>query len=212
MNRIELIRALRQEAGISGSGPVSSAGATGQTKDLVDRIDEAWLDIQNMTMWNWMWEEATVTIPAGADVSAATGVPAPRYVVTSMRSPSGRMRYLAHRDFADMFDVLLPGVGEPTIWTVRPDTLIKVNALAPAGGLTLQVERYRNPVPFAADTDVPALPSQYHRIIVWLAMMRISAFDEAGSRYASAEREYNRLLARLTSEEMPQLDTGEPLA
>jgi hypothetical protein len=211
MNRIELIRALRQEAGYSGTGPVSSAGAAGQTKELVDRVDQAWLDIQTMSMWDWMWEQATITVPAGQSVSAATGIPHNRYVIDSLRSPYGRMGYLTWRDFSETFEPQF-SEGLPSIWTVRPDTAIAVNAVAPPGDIVLTVERYRNPIPFAADTDVPALPVQYHMLIVWLAMMRVAAFDESGSRYLTAKREYDQMFNRLQSETVVQMQLGAPLA
>lgn len=211
MNRIELIRALRQEAGYSGSGPVSSTGAAGQTKDLVDRIDQAWLDLQNLSMWDWMWEQASIVIPAGSSVSAPTGVPASRYVIDSMRSPSGRMGYLSWREYQETVEPQL-AEGIPAIWTVRPDMAVAVNALAPAGGLTLTVERYRSPVPFTSDTDVPALPEQFHYAIVWLAMTRIAAFDEASTRYVSSVRELNWMLGRMQNEQTTLMQLGAPLA
>lgn len=214
MNRLQLAQRLRQESGISGTGPVTSAGATGQTKELFDRIDEAWIDIQTMSHWDWMWERATIVLPAGQSVTAATGVPASRYVIDSMKAAPnpGRLAYSNWRQFSDIFEDVGYGEGTPTVWSVRPDTAIVVNSIAPAGDVQLSVERYANPVPFTQDTDVPALPVQYHMAIVWLALLRIAAFDEASSRYATANREYNLIMQRLAAEHGPSFEMGEPLA
>lgn len=209
MNRIELIRALRQEAGISGSGPASSAGAAGQTKELVDRIDNSWLDIQRLTLWSWMWEQAQVTINEGESLSAATGVPARRYIVDSMRDAAGWLEYCPWDDFRATFPTV--GAGQSRVWSVRPDTKIAVSAVAPAGGRTLTVERYRVPVAFTDDADVPALPQEFHMLIVWLALRRMAAFDEAGSRYQTAEREYTKMLRQLMAEQTTQIELGGPL-
>ena len=48
MNFLQLVQSLRQECGVSGSGPSSTVSQSGEAKRLVDWINAAWLEIQGL--------------------------------------------------------------------------------------------------------------------------------------------------------------------
>ena len=66
MNFLSLCKRLRQEAGYSGSGPSSVTNQAGESKRVVDWINDAWLDIQGMRSdWRFMLEPFSVSLVSG---------------------------------------------------------------------------------------------------------------------------------------------------
>src|SRR5512143_216270 len=58
MNFLALAQRLRQEAGLSGSGPATVSGQAGQLRVVVDTLASAWRDLQRFRPnWQWMWRQ-----------------------------------------------------------------------------------------------------------------------------------------------------------
>lgn len=210
MNRLDLVKRLRQEAGVAGNGPATTINQSGEMKRLVDWTDAAWLEIQGLRLWDWQWAPQALTIAAGQSRAAGT-LPPSRWIkdATYLSATGARLDYMPWRDFAQEFRVLTEA--QPTCWTVRPDLAVAVNAIAPAGGLALTGEGYARPVAFALDTDVPAMPDEQHMAIVWLALQKCAAFEEAGALYQMAEREYQKLMRPVLAAATPELELGGAL-
>lgn len=78
MNFLGLVQRLRQEAGASGTGPLTTANQTGELQRLVNWINDAWLDIQSLrTDWDWM--RSTFSFPTvssqGIYTTSQMGIP-----------------------------------------------------------------------------------------------------------------------------------------
>lgn len=213
MNRLELVRRLRQEAGVSsgssGSAPSTTINQTGEYKRLVDWIDGAWMEIQREHKWDFQWEAATITVPAG-DILVTGTIAAHRYVQDSAFIGSKPLEYMPWRRFASAFPDALITEGEPSAWSIRPDKGFAVN-YRPAADTTITVERYRNPVAMDDDADEPAMPAEHHMAIVWKALLLYANFEEAGVTRATAQAEYNRHMMALGLLELPGFEFGDPL-
>ena len=70
--RLSLCQDLRLLAGIPGNGPLTTLNQTGEYGLIVKWIGDAWREIQARHLWDWMWEEATVTILSGTSRTAGT--------------------------------------------------------------------------------------------------------------------------------------------
>lgn len=213
MNRLELVRALRQYAGVgagsTGNGPSTTLNQVGEYKRLVDWIDGAWNEIQQANLWDFMWEAEEVTILATTNVTAGD-IPARRYVKDATYYGSKRLTWMNWDLFRQRYPDPLIVTGEPSAWSIRPDKAFVVNA-KPSVNWALSVERYINPVPMADDDDEPALPAEHHMAIVYKALLLYANFEEAGVTRATAQAEYNRHMMALGLNELPEWSFGDPL-
>ncbi len=62
MTFLQLVQRLRQEAGASGTGPVTVVNQDGELARMVNWINDAWLDIQSQHK-DWGWMRTTCTFP-----------------------------------------------------------------------------------------------------------------------------------------------------
>lgn len=207
MNRLALVNRLIAESGSSGLALGSTLNQKGDALNFVNWIDDAWLEIQGLLNWPSLWEDASVTIAAGASTAAGT-LAHKRYQQDSGRVGGGFITFLPWDRFRVRYPTVTPGASI-TAWTVRPDRSIAVNAQV-TEDTVLQVERYRMPGRFAADDDEPLLFSEHHMMIVWRALMLYGGFDEAGVAYKRGAAEYAQM-KRLAAGDLPSMEPGEPL-
>lgn len=204
MNRLQGCQRLRQEAGIAGTGPVTTINQVGEAKRVVDWWDAAWSDIQRSRKWSFLWESPSVVITAGTYFTAGT-IAADRYQKDATYDIYGSpLEYMPWEDFRQAYPVALIAPGLPAFWTIRPDLSFAVNS-KPTSNATYTVERYMNPVVLTQDTDTPALPEQHHMAIVYKALMLYANFEEAGITRATAEEEFARHMSQLTALSLPDL-------
>jgi hypothetical protein len=102
--------------------------------------------------------------------------------------------------------------GVPQFWAVSPDNKM---LLGPTPDKVYHVRfDYQTPVvTLAADTDEPAMPEDYHMVIVWEALKSVAGFDNAPEVYARAQAEYESVFNDLWRDQGPKLTiTARPLA
>lgn len=206
MNRLELVNRLISEAGVTDRPLATTLGQTGDAARYVNWIDDAWLEVQGQKNWPALWEQATVTVLAGASSAAGT-LSHERYVKDSATLNGGELFYLPWDEFRLEYRSVT--AGNPSAWTIRPDRSFAVNAIVEADA-AIQVERFKLPGRFAANDSAPALFSEHHMMIVWRALMLYGGFDEAGVAYKRGKAEYDVLKA-LAGTSLPSLRMTEPL-
>lgn len=211
MTKLELVRMLAQQAGMARA-PDTTVAQVGEFGRLCTWIDSALVSIEGdgERRWTWMWELATLTLPAGTS-AIAEHLPASRYDRATLRDvTSGTDEfppYLTYQPWRD-FNRLYPRISaNPTTtfscWSVRPDNALVFNGV-PIDDRTIEVERWRAPAALVGDDAVPGLPEDLHEIIVWRALVKYASFDEAGVQRATAAQEdakfFNSLLMRCDTE------------
>lgn len=213
MTRLELVRRLRQLAGVgagsTGNGPTTTLDQTGEYKRLVDWIDAAWNLIQLEHKWDFLWESATVEITADTYFTAGT-IAAHRYEQDSGFIGTSRLVYRPWKAFREEYPIASIAAGTPSVWSIRPDKAFVVNA-KPTANTTISVERYQNGTAMTADSSEPALPDAHRLMIVYRALIEYANFDEAGVTRATAQDKYEQHLNALGLHELPQWEFGGPL-
>ena len=101
-------------------------------------------------------------------------------------------------------------LGTPRRWTVAPDMSLRFDAIA-AEELTMTVEAYATPAELDSDTAVPSMPAHLHLGIVWLALQKYAAKEEAGTLYQTAEREWKKIKRQLERDYTPAIELGGAL-
>lgn len=216
---LQMAQALRQEAGISGTGPVTVTGQTGEMKRVCDWIARAWIDIQEeMTDWDWMRKTVTFnTIANQGSYAPSTDMALSDF--GAWRKGSFRLYLtaagvqnefrLTQWDYNSFRDHYLLGArkaiyARPVNYAEAPDRSI-VLGLAPDDVYTVTGEYYKTPVTLAADADTPDMPARFHNAIVYRALMAYGAYESAPEVYQYGEKEYRRLLNKLRMDQGPQI-------
>lgn len=216
MNFKDLVSRTMREAGIPTQtfDSVGVSGAAGESLRVVGWVEAAYTDVQARRKWSFLWESATITVPAGDYVvpAATVGAIAPdRYEKDSLFDSSGAyFGYLPWSQFRSAWPAVLIQNGTPSLWTIRPDGAFVVDA-KPLADKTYTVERYMRPQVMALDADEPVIPLEFQMVIVWRALLMYCNFEEAGASRATATAEFDRIMNAMGAQELPDMIEAPPL-
>lgn len=219
---IQLAQALRQEAGISGEGPVTVVSQKGEMKRVCDWISRAWVDVQE-DQPDWAWMRKTVSF----NTTAAKGEYAPvadlslsdfgswrkgsfrLYLTSAGVQNEFRLEQIGYEAFRDYYLLGSRRVtnARPIHCAVSPDLKLLLG-MAPDDVYTVTGEYYKTPVVMTADADVPDMPTRFHMAIVYRAMMSYGAFEASPDVYTHGEKEYRKMLNRLRIDQAPMIQLG----
>ncbi len=217
MNYLQLCQAVQQESGISSGNTITAVTSqSGMNKKIVDWVREAWIDIQSInTLWAWMWNEGTLTTTASttaydfADFSSTVlyGVADVARQSVKCHSSIADESFLTFEPWENFRSRFL-GVdvtGRPLKFSLKPNGEIAFWP-TPDATYTVPFEYYRTPQELAANADTPELPAQFHRAIVYKALMYYAAHDGAADVYQDAGANYVKWMKRITDTQLPQID------
>lgn len=227
MNFLQLAQTLRQECGVSGTGPASTVGQTGEAKRLVDWINAAWLEIQGMhDTWGWMREEFSFNTTAGVGdyTPAAAGLSDFRYwfkdTLRAYNAGSGVAdeQWLVEWEYQNFrntyrFNLNRSLQGRPVVFAERPKDKALLLGPLPDVVYTVVGEYQKRPTPLSGDTDTPDIPDEaLHWAIVYKAMEYYALYESAGEVLSRAQKQFSALKSQLEREYLPPVYLGEPLA
>lgn len=207
MTYLELCQRLVRETGIADSGPTTVVGQTGDLRRVTDWINDAWLSIQSSRPdWLWMWNYAASTISAGSYVVT---LPTTIESVERVRIGGRDLANVRYDKFATAYRSVSQGT--PTVWTVRPDGKLIVNAIVDAD-TNISYEAYYAPTELTGNIDEPGMPARFHMVIVYKALRDYALFDVAPELERKAVLSYEDLLAGLERDQLHQIITPGPVA
>lgn len=218
MNFLQLANRLIEKAGISGGDLTTTVGQTGESRRVVNWINEAYLQIQEMHP-NWLWMEADFSFPTATGKAGYTPAEAgiagfASWLPNTCRSRQtsigvageqfmGVLDYPYYRDFYQ-FGNTQNTTGQPLVVSVSPDKKLLIGPKPSAVGYTITGKYYRAPSELLLDADVPLLPARFHMIIVYEAMRSGGLYDAATEVIAEGERQYRRMESSLETDQLPQ--------
>lgn len=215
MTFLELCQTLRRECGISGSGPASTVGQTGEYQRVVNWVAQAWREIQQMRDdWLFMWAWDTFDTSTGvADYTAiSVGVDVRRYdmesfVLTDGTGAKRSLHWVPYPVWRDIYSRATLTNDVPAYVTDMPDGSLRLTP-PPDGVYPVTFDYYRDTQVLVASTDTPILPARYHDII-WVKAMSYYAGYEDGREVAmdSAAR-FLPMLAALETTQLPSVQLG----
>lgn len=231
MNFLDLCQRLRQEAGISGTGPIAVTNQSGEYKRVVDWVQTAYEDIQNAhDTWRWMRRKANISTSAGtrnygyaAFMDLTDSAPISRfnywytdvasiYLTATGVSDEQQLTFIPYDDWRIVYDIgnNISEQDRPSFYTVSPTDEILL-AKVPNDIYVVRNDYQMSPGTLANENSVPDMPLQYHMIIVWRALMFYGGYEGASEVYARGQTEYNRLFSRMERTQLPGMGFGEPL-
>lgn len=222
MNYLQLVQRLHAEAGLGGAAPSAVTGQTGMNLKLVNWILTAYEDIQNLHPdWNFRKTEFSFSTTATkqnytkteagvADLSSWKTFDVKIYSAVSDESD---LEYYPWDDYRIVYKYgsFRTQSNRPTIFSIKPDLSMDLWAI-PEAVYTVNGEYFKNIQTLSQNTDVPIIPSDFHMILVWRALMFFGARHGSNMAYSHGQNEYSRLLTRLELNQLPEIVYGEPLA
>jgi hypothetical protein len=218
MTYLELCQRLREEAGLSGSGPTTVSGQQGQLLKLVQWVRSAWNDIQTRhTDWNFLWRLLEYDTSPGEDAYTTGASNISRVKKITVRDKligkvdESVVTRLEYDELVERYGVGIERTGRPQHYAIRPDNAI-VYAPTPDKVFVAKVEYYRRPQILTANSDVPVMPAHHHDLIVYRALLKFAAHYEATAQYQDAKGIHDELMSNLELEQLPKMGITGPLA
>lgn len=226
MNFLQLCQRLRQEAGIPGTGPAAVSNQTGELKRVVDWVSYAYQDIQNLhNNWEFLRFDFSFPTIASTQEYAPSAVSLDelsawkRDSVRCYRTSTGVTdeTFMTFMDWPSFRDSRLFGAnrsvtGKPIEFSIRPSNKAMALFGIPDAVYTMVGEYWKRAQSMSENTDEPLIPSQFHMIIVWRALMEYATYENAPEAYAKGESNYRRMLVKLEGDQLPPMTLGGPLA
>ncbi len=224
MTFLELCKCVRQEAGVSGTGPVTVANQTGELKRIVDWTSEAYKEIQLMRPnWNWLRDDFDFqTTLDDYDYTPAQAGITERFhawdidTIKSFRTSIGvsneyELGELLYRQYRKIYLTGFQSSGTPIIFSIAPDKKLLIGP-KPDGIYTVSGQYWKTPQLLAADGDIPEMPEEFHMFIVWQALEHYALYESAGEVLIRAQKNIKFYKNRLENSQLPDVQMAEPLA
>jgi len=206
---------------LSGTGPASVISQTGESKKIVEWVQAADEDIQNMYPdWEFLRDDFSFSTIAAQQ--SYTPTQAGESTLANWKvNERGDVRiyssvldesYLVYMPWQEFKSTYLFGssrsqTGRPTVFSIKPNNSIIFHPI-PNAVFNCNGEFYGKAVTMATNTADPQFPSQFHMILVWRALTLYGAYDAADERYTHGQNEYLRILTALKRDQMPQITWG----
>jgi hypothetical protein len=210
MNFLELCQTVRQEVGISGTGPSTVLAQEGQLKAIVDFVVQSEYQINGLWRdWDFLWSQYSTTLALGV---AEPALPKPADFGTwDLRSfyldyTTDDWSRLSYLNYVEWRDNLRQGVqvnSTPTYVVVRPTGSLLVHPY-PDKAYTISADYWRVGSQLVENLDVSAIPVQYHRAIIARAKTMWAEREEAPEILLAASAEYQDVLDKLESQSLPE--------
>jgi len=224
---LQLAQKVAEKSGTVTDGqPTAVTSLTGRLKKVVDMTAEAWRDIQrDRREWLWMRKEFSGNTSSGvaeyAPASFAisdhsrwvTGAKAIWVSETALGfSDEGPITEIDWDQFVAKWKRGAHDNNRPIEYSIAPNRRIHFGP-TPDKDYTIRGEYVQSVQDMAANADVPAMPAEFHDLIVWRGMFLLTGHDEAVWQHSDVGREYMTMMGLLAQDQLPQLRIGaEPLA
>ena len=227
---LDLCQQLRQEVKGSGSGPSAVVGQTGVLARYVTWIADAWTELQQeRDDWFWMRKSFTVnTVASDGEyaytdctdtVSLAAIARWSRWYKNSFKcylSASGvggeyPLIWVDWEDFRRLYRYGSQTDSQPRFVSMDP-TLKFVLGPKPDAVYVVSGDYQIGPQVLAADADEPEMPSRFHKLIVYEAMVKYGFNSIASDILSRAAAEAPKLRNPLMRMQLPPLRLGGSIA
>lgn len=188
---------------------------------IVDWADSSYQDIQNLhSDWDFLRFDFSFSTIASTATYLTSAVALDELATWKQDSVRAYLTSLADQSrldpgpwdvFRDLRQFGVIPEERPTEFSIKPDKSI-VFWPTPNDIFTITGEYWKRAQTMTANVDEPLIPSQFQMAIVWKAVQYYAADQGAAELYATAEREYMRLIRKLELHSLPKLMMAGPLA
>jgi hypothetical protein len=211
-----MAQAVKRESGLSGGGPVSIATATGDDLRIFSWLNWAARDI-TLSRPGWRFRRGTATLPS----TILQANPASSFGLTDFASwkqesikykPSGyrvsdgagmerSLTWMPYDDFRQQFLVGAQTAGSAQYWSVSPSEEFLIGP-TPDSAHFIRADYVKDHTDMVTNDAVSIIPSSFHMLIVWRALMEYAGYDAASEVYQRAEKNYSPSMVQLIQNQM----------
>lgn len=224
MTFLELVNAVRTECDAAGVDPTTLASLNKENSRLKNWVNAAWREIQQLHdgRLNFMLADFTVALtnnvwqynPTAAPFSLTNFRVFKRdtmrlYATASSYADEQELPYVDFSVFKRQYRFGSTRIeqGRPSVWSVDEHRNL-VFGLVPNAGWTVEGQYYRKPTELVADGDSPDMPSEYHMLIVYKAMLKDGEWEWSDNQKSRAVRELRRIQTAMEIEQLPGVSLG----
>lgn len=225
MNFLQLCQRTVEKCGIArGTAITTVVSQSGKALQLINRVSEAWGDIQSQHR-DWEFKRASTSFATVAGQASYTLAEAGtsnfgqwdkqsfRNYLTATGTPSEVfMDFIDYQSWKDLyqFSSNRTATSQPRDFTILPNKSIGLGPV-PLVGYTVTGDYFTGLIEMALDADTPSLPTNYHMMIVYRAMMLYAPSDAASEIYQEGQTEFKKLMSRLESDYLPEITLSGPM-
>jgi len=221
MDRLLMSQKLSRKAGVNFAGPSTTIGQTGQFLQLVEWIDEAYCFIQNIHP-TWQFLRLTfskvLTPNDGTYTSTDLSLTSLKdYATEDWRiflaaADECEITYMEWKDFRLAYQMgsSLTQTGRPIAFSVMPDDTVVLFPI-PDAAYTLKGEYFRGNHEMTANADEPIFHDDFHWAVIWKALTYYASEYGEPDKFATGNRELNKLVRMMEKKYLPRLTWGRPL-
>lgn len=230
---LELFQSAKRNCRLTGTAPTTVTGNLGVLDRLSHWVADAYTELQNRHNWRWLRHEFTLPLVASTSQyeytdctdseTAATIARFKRWWLNDTEDPpkayltatgvSGEywLSYTPWESFKSVYLRNFTSESNPAVCSV--DHLNRINVgPTPDDAYTLTSDYQLSPQVLSLNADVPEMPSQYHMLIVYLAMQKYGLIEGAPEVLAMGQSEGNRMLRQLEIDQLQRMRLAVPMA
>jgi len=218
---LQLCQRAAIECDISGPGPVTVAGNSGELNRICAWVATALNDIEIAHPdWGWMLKDMSfVTIAGQAEyttlqcgITAGTFGEWERTRFRNYPTAVGNigeipMKWITYDGWRDnySFGATRYVQTRPIDVTVHPNAETLCLGPYPSADYTITGQYFRAPQILTLNGDVPDVPTPFQLALVYKAMMYYGAYESAPEVYNRGEAEFNKMMARMDAQRLPDV-------
>jgi len=219
---LQLCVSLQELAGVTNSAMTTTVSQTGTNLMVVNWVKNAWIDIQNLhTEWHFLRQDLsfttsssqsyTTTAMSATTLRAIDKMSVRCYLTATGVSDEQHLDYVEWETFRNVYLFGTRQSGRPVAFSIDPATKTMWLNSNPGTGYTIVGYYWRSPITLSANADEPAMPSEYHMLIVYRALMKYAGFEAAAEAKAEAVENYQPMMSALELNQLPEIIMGGPL-
>lgn len=211
MTFLEMCKTARLISGIQGQGPTSVVGASGIEAVIVQFVKEAYVDIQNTrNNFDFLQKSKTFSTTIGKDNYTLSDIFVSNPDLKSFKKDSflitdenGNKKYLYERDKEDLEYKYLNSTTRdlPNELAIEADKSLTLKPISD-GVYAVSFKYYRKPQILATDAEVPLMPEEFHQLIVFKAVEKISIYLSQPEIYRGYATEASKLMGQMMREQV----------
>lgn len=235
MNFLQLCQAVREGAGISGTGPTSVVNQSGEMLRVVNWVKSAWNDLQ---LWHDQWTfmrgsfridtvvgqraypyASAIDVDSGLAISSFDGWLTDEdeitvYLLSEGKASEGWLSEIDYPSFTVSYEFAGNDAitGRPSVFSIRPEDRALLLAVKPDGVYRVTGKYRKGLQALAVNDDEPRIPAEFHPAIVHRALVKYALYENAGETLASARSDFGMYLSRMEDRFLPPMGFGRPLA
>jgi len=225
MNLLQLVNQARVECGVSGPALSTAQNLSGESLRMAAWVKQAWIDIQT-SKEDWLFMRNSFFFSTTSNVWQYSATAAGLSDFGNWKRDSFRcstvgfdhkdeqlMNFMEWTTYRNLYQYanMRQTYARPVVVSIMPNKDLAFGAI-PNLAYVIDGEYYTQPVDLVADTDVPLIPSRYHMMIVYRAMMYYGGYESAPEVLSRGDFEYRRQYSRMEIDQLPTIVSGPPLA